>query len=361
MKQIYVENYFRSGYIRFMKYIYDIDQNPKRTDIEKRLEILTFFDEFGAAATKRAYHKGRSTIYLWKHKLKITGGKLSSLAPGDTIPIRKRKRGVHPFIEDFIVTYRNHHPGADKTTITPALTKACTAHTIPSISESTVGRIIHDLKEKGRLPKTNKITINGKTGNLMVRERNHARKKTRRNGFRPEHPGDIVQMDTVSIFAAGVKRYIYTAIDVRTRFAFACTYKSHSSTNGSDFLHKFLTVAPFVTKGIQTDNGSEFEKYFDKDCQNYGLVHFFNYPKHPQANGHLERFNRTIQEQFAYWHIADIDDTDVFNRDMMDYLLWYNTEKPHRGIGNIPPLRYYLNNFIKPSQKSNKLWTLTTT
>jgi putative transposase len=360
VKQIYVESYFRSGYSRFMKYIYDIDHNPKLSDIEKRLEIIEFYDEFGAIATEKAFGKARSTIYLWKQKLKQANGRLSSLTPGHKTPLHKRKRIVHPFIEDFIVTYRNNHPGADKTTITPALAKACASYHIQSISESTIGRIIHDLKEKGRLPKTNKITINGRTGNLMVRERNHARKKTRRHGFRPEHPGDIVQMDTVSIFAAGVKRYIYTALDVRTRFAFACTYKSHSSANGSDFLHKFLTVAPFVTKGIQTDNGSEFEKYFDKDCQNYGLVHFFNYPKHPQANGHLERFNRTIQEQFVYWHIPDIDEMDVFNRDMMDYLLWYNTEKPHRGIGNMPPLRYYLNNFIEPSKKSNMLWTLTT-
>jgi len=42
----------------------------------------------------------------------------------------------------------------------------------------------------------------------------------------------------------------------------------------------------------------------------------------------------------------------------MEYLIWYNTEKPHRGIGKLPPLRYYLDNFVTP-QKSNMLWTLT--
>ena len=154
------------------------------------------------------------------------------------------------------------HLGSDKTTIMPVLASDCQAAGIKPISESTVGRIIHDLKLKGRLPKSNEVNINGRTEKLMVRGQRHARKKLRRNGFRPEKPGDIVRMDTVSIFTDGIKRYIYTAIDVRTRFAFACAYKSNSSANGSDFLKKFMTVSPFPAMRIQTDNGGEFENYF---------------------------------------------------------------------------------------------------
>ncbi len=50
MKQIYVESYFRNGYSRFMKYIYNVINHPKRESIEKRLEIIKFFDEFGDEA-----------------------------------------------------------------------------------------------------------------------------------------------------------------------------------------------------------------------------------------------------------------------------------------------------------------------
>jgi putative transposase len=42
----------------------------------------------------------------------------------------------------------------------------------------------------------------------------------------------------------------------------------------------------------------------------------------------------------------------------MQYLIWYNTEKVHRGIGKQPPLRYIINTFMS-SQKSNMLWTVT--
>jgi len=359
MKQIYVESYYRNGYSRFMKQSSKSINDSRQKIIEDRLRIIQFFDEFGAEATRKAFNKSRSTIYLWKHKLKKANGRIATLAPGSKAPIHRRRRIIHPFIEAFILKYRTDHPGADKTTITPALSAACNSAGIKPVSESTVGRIIHDLKEKGRLPKCNKVTIDGRTGKLLVRQRKKPRQKQRRKGFQPKLPGDIVQMDTVSIFAAGIKRYIFTAIDVSTRFAFACAYTSNSSANGSDFLRKFINISPFVTARIQTDNGGEFEKHFDKACQENGLVHLFNYPKHPQSNSCLERFNKTIQYQFVYWHIDEIDDLDIFNQALMEYLIWYNTEKPHRGVGNLPPLRYYIDNFLIPPQ-SNMLWTLTT-
>ena len=342
-----------------MQHIEDILNHPKRESIERRLNIIEFFDEFGEEATRRAFGKSRSTIYLWKQTLKKSGGKLSALSPGDRTPINKRKRIVHPFIERFIVEYRTNHPGADKTTITPALTTACNLNVIRPVSESTIGRIIHDLKLRGRLPRSNKVTINGRTGRLLVREPKRNRKKLRRKDYLPERPGDLVQMDTVAIFAAGIKRYIFTAIDISTRFTFAYTYKTNSSANGSDFLGKFIKVAPFATKRIQTDNGGEFAKHFDHYCQANGLVHFFNYPKHPESNCYLERFNRTIQEQFVNLYIDYLDEPDAFNEKLMEYLIWYNTEKPHRGIDNLPPLRYYLDHFFTTPQKSNMLWTLT--
>ena len=343
-----------------MQFINNILDHPKRQSIEKRLEIIKFCDEFGFEATKRAFGKSRSTIYLWKHKLKAADGRLSALAPDDKIPLHKRKRIVHPFIEGFIIEYRANHPRADKTTITPALREACQTAGVKPVSESSVGRIIHDLKAKGRIPKASRVSINGRTGKLHVWEPRLPVKKARRKGFYPVQPGDLVEIDTVCIFVDGLKRYLLTAIDLPTRFAFAYTYKSSSSANARDFLMKLKTVAPFQITRVQTDNGHEFHKHFFQACREQNLVHYFNYPHHPQSNSHLERFNRTIQEQFVNYHLDYLDEPAGFNWKLMDYLIWYNTEKPHRSISNLPPLRYYLDNFITP-QKSNMLWTLTRT
>jgi putative transposase len=358
MQQVYVAHRFTKIYSRFMKYELDYFEHPKREIIEQRLEILKFYDEFGLEATKKAFKKSRSTIFLWKYKLAKAHGKLSVLAPGDRTPVHKRTRIINPFIAKFIIDYRTCHPGSDKTTITPALIMACKRAGVKPVSESTVGRIIHDLKEKGKISKSLKVFLNGGTGKLRFQERKPFKKNLRRKGFHPTQPGDLVEMDTVSIFTDGLKRYMFTAIDITTRFAFAYTYKTDSSANGRDFLQKFTSVAPFAVNRIQTDNGGEFLKHFAQSCKDNHLTHFFNYPRHPQSNGHLERFNRTVQEQFADWHTDYLDEPQDFNRSLMDYLVWYNTERPHRGIGKLPPLRYYLENFVSP-QKSNMLWTLT--
>ena len=342
-----------------MQYINDILDHPQREYIETRLKTIAFCDKYGFEATRSAFGKSRSTIYLWKQKLRSSGGKLAALASGNRAPHHKRRRVIHPYISSFMIGYRTSHPGADKTTIAPVLKAACEGAGIKPPSESTVGRIIRDLKVQGRIPRINKVGINGRTGKLHAWEPRHPLKKARRKGFYPVKPGDLVEIDTVDIFVAGLKRYLLTAIDLPTRFAFAYAYKSNSSASARDFLMKLKSVAPFKISRVQTDNGHEFLKHFTQVCREEHLVHYFNYPRHPQSNAHLERFNRTIQEQFVNFNTDSLDEPAVFNRQLMEYLLWYNTEKPHRSIGKLPPLRYYWDKFVTSPKKSNTSWTLT--
>ena len=125
MKQVYVVAGTVKGYYHLMQYVEDITGHPQQESIEKRLEIIQFFEKYGKEATEIAYKKKRSTIFLWKQKLKKAGGKLSALAPGDRSPKNKRHRVIHPFIANYIVEYRTAHPRADKVTITPSLALAC--------------------------------------------------------------------------------------------------------------------------------------------------------------------------------------------------------------------------------------------
>ncbi len=69
-------------------------------------------------------------------------------------------------------------------------------------------------------------------------------------------------------------------------------------------------------------------------------------------------YNRVIQRQYIDWHYQTLVNPREFNQGLMEYLVWYNTEKPHKRLGKIPPLKYYLDNFVKLPQKSNMLWTL---
>lgn len=75
-----------------------------------------------------------------------------------------------------------------------------------------------------------------------------------------------------------------------------------TSTNTPDFLHKVRVVFPFSLREIQTDNGSDFAKYFHEACERSHLVHYHTYPRSPKMNAYIERFNRTLSEDFIQQH-----------------------------------------------------------
>ena len=115
-------------------------------------------------------------------------------------------------------------------------------------------------------------------------------------------------------------------------------------------MEKLKDVSPFKIKRIQTDNGSEFGKFFSRYVTKNKITHFFNYPRRPQSNAYVERFNRTIKEQFIEYN-SELK-IEEFNMNLVKYLLWYNTERPHRWLGNLTPMDFYLNN-LKEVKKSN--------
>ena len=362
MQQIYLESYFKSGYRRLMKYISNIAHMSKEDQqvIFDRIKIIEFFDKFGTEATDLAFKKKRSTIFLWKQKLNQSGGKLSSLKQLSKAPKTRCKRAVKSEHLIFVEQYRAEHPGVSKLTIKPALDAYCRDIGLPIISESTVGRIIKELKDKGRIPNYRlTTTISGKTGKLRYKGEKPKEKKLRIGKYKPDNPGDLVQVDAIEIFINSIRRYIVTAIDVKTKFAFAYSYKTLSSNTARDFMQKLIEVAPFDIKRIQTDNGKEFHKYFRDYVKGQDIIHFFNYPRQPKMNKYVERFNRTIQEQHISWHMNDLYEPNQFNPSLMKYLTWYNTEKPHVSLKKQSPLQYFLDHYILDKQQSNMLWTTT--
>ncbi|MDR3256811.1 MAG: integrase core domain-containing protein [Endomicrobium sp.] len=50
---------------------------------------------------------------------------------------------------------------------------------------------------------------------------------------------------------------------------------------------------------METRNGSEFDGQARDYLKENNLTHFWNYPRSPKSNAYIERFNRTIKEQFV--------------------------------------------------------------
>ena len=116
----------------------------------------------------------------------------------------------------------------------------------------------------------------------------------RRKGYKPQEAGDLVQLDSITLFSNRIKRYIITAVDLISKFAFAYCYFTLSSKKAYDFAKKFKEVAPFKVRRVQSDNGSEFHKWFEHYLSGEKITHFFSYPHHPQSNTVVERFRKSL-------------------------------------------------------------------
>ena len=261
---------FISTWERVIRFRYMITEEAKR-----KCKILAFWEKYGITATKEAFGVSRPTLFRWQKSLSTGGGKLEFLNNKSRVPKNKRKRVIPDKVKDFIINERKFDPQLSKDKLSVLMKQ----DGIAQLSPSTVGRMLNDLKKQGTLPKLTKLSYYAKTDSFYEKKA-FKRKKLRSKG----HEGGLVKADSIVRFTNGIKRYIVTAIDKETKFAFAYAYKNHSSDATSDFMEKFKSVSPISLTHVQTDNGSEFAKHFEIYLEKSGIVHFHTYPRSPKQN-----------------------------------------------------------------------------
>lgn len=343
MKTIYTLSGLK-GFRQWYDYAYKQNTRMITKTAENRLKILKFWRKFGGEAALAAYGAKRSTLYGWQKILREKG--LPGLNPGSQAPKNRRKRYADPSVVAEIRRLRLEVcPNLGKAKVKVFLDKFCRAKRLAVISESAIGRII---AEKKIYHHRQKISHFGKI--KIIRKEKKERKPA---DFKSDAPGELVEIDTIIRFADRLKRYIVTAVDTNGRAAFAWCYLRPNSLNTRDFFQKLETVLPFSALAVQTDNGSEFHKYFADYLKERKIKHYWNYPGRPYRNGHIEKFNRTIQEEFIDQNQIWLDSPREFNRKMADWLIWYNTERPHWSLGLLSPADY----LIKNGYLSKMIWT----
>jgi len=322
----------------------------------RKARILAFWERHGLEATLEAFSAKRRTLYLWKKKLKDGNGKLEALNDESRVPRIKRVRIWSNKIIEEIKRIRFSHPNLGKDKIHPLLSEYCKTNNLECPKISTIGRLIKDQGGLRMFPQ--KISHFGK-----IRPIKRRKKLRKPKDLKINYPGHLVALDTIEERPSGSKRYIITFEDIYTRFCFAWSTRSHASKAAAEFFDLCLKVFPFPIRFVLTDNGSEFAKDFSKRLKRLHLVHYHTYPRTPKMNAHLERFNRTIQEEFSNYHKKELLDPSIFNRKLIDYLVWYNTRRVHYAFQNkLSPLQFILsiqnNNFNLP-QKCKVGWTYT--
>jgi len=149
------------------------------------------------------------------------------------------------------------------------------------------------------------------------------------SGIRPEasKAGSLVEIDTIHIVPRPVFRfYVYTLLDVYSRWAYARAMEKMNTHKTLSFVREAQKISPFKFETLQSDHGPEFSTYFSEQI---GLPHRHIRVRKPNDNAHLERFNRTLQEECLN-HVSP--NPKSYQKAISEYLPYYNNERLHLGL-----------------------------
>jgi len=283
----------------------------------------------GATVTATCRHFGiaRKTLYHWLSRYNPSD--LTSLEDRSRQPQQTRQWQVTREEERRILALRTRYIRYGKMKL--RVIYQTLYHEV--ISSWKIQRVI----QKHQLyyhPKKNKMT-------QAKRRRSHTKKRITQLQKEPRS-GFLIALDTVVIHIYGQRRYILTGIDVHAKIAFARMYPGHGSLYAADFLRRLHYLLSGKIENIQTDNGSEFARYFEKAAEDLKLVHYHSRVSTPKDNAVDERFNRTLQEEFiALGHLTS--DCAIFNRELTKWLIEYNFHRPHQTLQYLTPIQYETN------------------
>ena len=161
-------------------------------------------------------------------------------------------------------------------------------------------------------------------------------------GLRSFGPGEVVQIDTL-YFRVGPNRYIYivNAICIYSKLAFSHVFEAHTAKNSAYLLKKLIRRAPFEVQAVQTDQGTEFRAAFERACQERGITFYVNNPHSPTENAFVERFNKTMRDDFLSNNKLPVGNLKALNRRLDRFIEFFNTQRPYETIDNLTPMAYF--------------------
>ncbi|MEJ1090017.1 IS481 family transposase [Microbacterium sp. Mu-80] len=134
--------------------------------------------------------------------------------------------------------------------------------------------------------------------------------------------------------------YVHSLVDDNSRLAYSEVLSDEKGTTCAGFLER--AIAFFASHGIPrierliTDNAWAYKNSLRGVCAAYGIRQKFIKPHCPWQNGKVERFNRTLQTEWAYRQVF----TNSHERTaaLAPWLEHYNNERRHSALGGKPPI-----------------------
>jgi transposase InsO family protein len=181
------------------------------------------------------------------------------------------------------------------------------------------GDLVHlDVKKLGKIPDGGGWRIHGRQAALRNRQAHPAPRNAH------GHP------------RVGY-HYLHTALDDHSRLAYSELLPDERQDTAAAFwtrANTYFNACGITVHRVLTDNGSCYRSRTFADALG-PVEHKRTRPYRPQTNGKVERFHRTLADEWAYAHPYR------FDRDRCDaYPTWLHTYNHHRGhtaLGGKPP------------------------
>jgi transposase InsO family protein len=300
-------------------------------EARQRLKFLCWYEDHGrnARLTCRRFGVSSDTFYRWLRRYRQKGPR--GLEDRSRRPQRVRRPTWSKELAQAVLRLRKEHPRWGKDKLVVLLRQEDW-----QVSTSMVGRILRDLKARGLLWEPD---LRDPCIVKRFQKRPYATRKPAT--YRALAPGDLVQVDTADIRPLpGVVYKHFTGRDVVSRWDVLDVYHRATAQAATSFLDTLLEGTPFPVRAIQVDGGSEFKADFEEACQQRGIRLFVLPPRSPKLNGHVERAQRTHQEEF--YQVIDLPDTITELRERLKAQeTVYNTIRPHQALGQQTPWAFY--------------------
>lgn len=177
--------------------------------------------------------------------------------------------------------------------------------------------------------------------------------KAQAKRYNKQYPGEMMHLDTKRLpLLRGETpfekhEYLFVGIDDFSRDLYAGIFPDKTQFSSKAFLEQVLDECPYTIEQVYSDNGLEYKGNKDhalsKLCAQHRISQRFTKVKTPQTNGKAERVIRTLMEM---WHEKTTFKSRAHRKqELIRFVNWYNTVKPHKGIENRTPMEQLMSYF----------------
>ena len=172
--------------------------------------------------------------------------------------------------------------------------------------------------------------------------------------YNKDYPGEMMHVDTKRLpllegeSPHATREYLFVGIDDFSRELYAAILPDKTQYSTETFLKQMLEECPYTIEQMYSDNGTEYrgrpeDHAFMKLCRENKIEQRFTKVKTPQTNGKAERVIKTLMDM---WHTKTMfKDRMHRKKELIRFVNYYNTVKPHHGIEGRTPIEQLINYF----------------